>query len=68
MRCHRILNETLPHALASMMPCNIMMARAGHGANQPRGHLPRQNFVPGPKALMLLFRKQLARQSNCGWS
>jgi len=36
------------HARASIVPRNTMMARVGHGANQPRGHLPRQNFVPRP--------------------
>jgi len=45
---HRILNEMLLHALASMMLCNTMMARAGHGANQPRGRLSHQNFVLRP--------------------
>ncbi len=48
---HRVLDETLPHVLASMMPRNTMTARAGHGANQPRGYLTRQNFVPGPQSL-----------------
>jgi len=43
---HRVLNEMLFHARASIVPRNTMMARVGHGANQPRGHLPRQNFVP----------------------
>jgi hypothetical protein len=36
------------HARASIVLRNTMIARAGHGANQPRGHLNRQNFVPRP--------------------
>ena len=45
---HRVLDEMLFHACASRVPRNTMMARAGHRANQPRGHSSRQNFVPRP--------------------
>ena len=45
---HRVLNEMLFHARASIVPRNTMLARVGHGANQPCDQLPRQNFVPRP--------------------
>ena len=33
-------NKMLVHAQISTMPRNTMMARAGHGAKPPQGHLP----------------------------
>ena len=45
---HRVFDEMLFHACASRVPRSTMMTQAGHGANQPGGHLPRQNFVPRP--------------------
>ena len=50
---HHVLDEMFSHVLASMRPCNAMTARAGgHGANQPRGHLPQQNLVPRAQVLL----------------